>query len=107
VCSSAGTIDTTAERAAARVGLPNDAQAYRGPDHTGITEVGGIALGNSSAYRIPNGCSPRCVQRWPLQRASAGGDARVERNGREPVAGASYRMLTPRRRNERSQRAGR
>ena len=87
MCSIAGTIDATAERAAARVGLLNDAQAHRGPDHTVITRVGGITLGNSPAYRIPNGCWPRCVQRWPLQRASTGEDARVERNGPEPEAG--------------------
>ena len=39
MCSSATTIDAAAERAAARVGLPNDARAHRGSrphrDHQG------------------------------------------------------------------------
>lgn len=47
MCGIAGTIDTTAERALARVSLLNDAQAHRGPDHTAIAQVGGITLGNT------------------------------------------------------------
>jgi GT2 family glycosyltransferase len=52
-----------------------------------ITRVGGITLGNSPAYRIPNGAGLDACKRWPLQSASKGEDARVERNGPEPEAG--------------------
>ena len=47
MCGIAGTIDTMAERAAARVSLLNDAQTHRGPDHSVTTRVGGITLGNT------------------------------------------------------------
>ena len=47
MCGIAGTIDTMAERAAARVSLLNDAQTHRGPDHSVIVRVGGITLGNT------------------------------------------------------------
>ena len=47
MCGIAGTIDTMAERAAARVSLLNDAQTHRGPDHRVTTRVGGITLGNT------------------------------------------------------------
>ena len=47
MCGIAGTIDTLAERAAARVSLLNDAQTHRGPDHSVTTRVGGITLGNT------------------------------------------------------------
>jgi asparagine synthase (glutamine-hydrolysing) len=47
MCGIAGTIDTMAERAAARVGLLNDAQTHRGPDHSVIARAGGITLGNT------------------------------------------------------------
>jgi hypothetical protein len=107
VCSIAGTIDATADRAAAVVGLLNDAQAHRGPGHSVITGAGRITLGNSPAFRMPNGCRPRCVLRRPLRCASTGEDARVEEAVLNRSRVASYRMLTSRRRNERSERAGR
>ena len=47
MCGIAGTIDTMADRAAARVGLINDAQTHRGPDHSVIVRAGGITLGNT------------------------------------------------------------
>jgi asparagine synthase (glutamine-hydrolysing) len=47
MCGIAGTIDTVAERALARVGLLNGAQTHRGPDHSVIARVGGITLGNT------------------------------------------------------------
>jgi asparagine synthase (glutamine-hydrolysing) len=47
MCGIAGTIDTVAERAAARVSLLNDAQTHRGPDHSVIARVAGITLGNT------------------------------------------------------------
>ncbi len=47
MCGIAGAVDTIAERAMVRVGLINDAQTHRGPDHTVITRVGGITLGNT------------------------------------------------------------
>ena len=47
MCGIAGVVDTIAERAMARVNLVNDAQTHRGPDHTVITRVGGITLGNT------------------------------------------------------------
>ena len=47
MCGIAGTIDTVAERAVARVSLLNDAQTHRGPDHSVIARVGGITLGNT------------------------------------------------------------
>jgi len=47
MCGIAGTIDTTAERALARVSLLNDAQTHRGPDHSVIARAGGITLGNT------------------------------------------------------------
>jgi asparagine synthase (glutamine-hydrolysing) len=47
MCGIAGTIDTTTERAMARVNLLNVAQAHRGPDHSVIARVGGITLGNT------------------------------------------------------------
>jgi len=42
----AGTIDTLAERAVARVSLLNDAQTHRGPDNA-IAQADGIILGNT------------------------------------------------------------
>jgi asparagine synthase (glutamine-hydrolysing) len=54
MCGIAGTIDTIAERAAARVGLLNDSQTHRGPDHTMIVRVGEFPLGNTRlAVRDP------------------------------------------------------
>ena len=47
MCGIAGTIDTVAERAMARVSLLNGTQTHRGPDHSVITQVGGITLGNT------------------------------------------------------------
>jgi asparagine synthase (glutamine-hydrolysing) len=47
MCGIAGTIDTMAERAVARVCLLNDAQTHRGPDHSVIARAGGITLGNT------------------------------------------------------------
>jgi asparagine synthase (glutamine-hydrolysing) len=47
MCGIAGTIDTMAERAVARVGRLIDAQTHRGPDHKVISQVGGITLGNT------------------------------------------------------------
>ena len=47
MCGIAGTIDSMGERAAARVGLLNDAQAHRGPDHSVTVRVGEITLGNT------------------------------------------------------------
>jgi asparagine synthase (glutamine-hydrolysing) len=47
MCGIAGAIDPIAERAVATVGRLNDAQAHRGPDHTTVTRIGGIALGNT------------------------------------------------------------
>ena len=47
MCGIAGTIDTMAERAAARVSLLNDAQSHRGPDHSVTIRVGEITLGNT------------------------------------------------------------
>ena len=47
MCGIAGTIDTIAERAAARVGLLNDSQTHRGPDHAVIVRVGEFTLGNT------------------------------------------------------------
>lgn len=47
MCGIAGTIDTMAERAVARVSLLNDAQTHRGPDHKVIAPIGGITLGNT------------------------------------------------------------
>ena len=47
MCGIAGTIDTVAERAVARVNRLNDAQAHRGPDHNVIVRAGGITLGNT------------------------------------------------------------
>ena len=47
MCGIAGTIDTVADRAVARVSLLNDAQTHRGPDHSVIARAGGITLGNT------------------------------------------------------------
>jgi len=47
MCGIAGTIDTMADRAVARVSLLNDAQTHRGPDHSVIARAGGITLGNT------------------------------------------------------------
>jgi len=47
MCGIVGTIDTTAERALARVRLLNNAQTHRGPDHAAIAQVGGITVGNT------------------------------------------------------------
>jgi asparagine synthase (glutamine-hydrolysing) len=47
MCGIAGTIDTMADRAVARVSLLNDAQTHRGPDHGVIARAGGITLGNT------------------------------------------------------------
>jgi len=47
MCGIAGSIDPIAERAVATVGRLNDAQAHRGPDHTMVTRIGGIALGST------------------------------------------------------------
>lgn len=47
MCGIAGTIDPIAERAAARVGLINDAQAHRGPDHQAVARAAGITVGNT------------------------------------------------------------
>ena len=47
MCGIAGAIDSIPERAAARVGLLNDAQVHRGPDHRVITRVADITLGNT------------------------------------------------------------
>ncbi len=47
MCGIAGTIDTVTERALARVSLLNDTQTHRGPDHSVITQAGGITLGNT------------------------------------------------------------
>ncbi len=47
MCGIAGTIDTVAERAVARVSLLNDTQAHRGPDHSVIARAGEITLGNT------------------------------------------------------------
>jgi asparagine synthase (glutamine-hydrolysing) len=47
MCGIAGAVDTSAERARVRVGLVNDAQTHRGPDHAVITRASGITLGNT------------------------------------------------------------
>ncbi len=47
MCGIAGTIDTMADRAAARVSLINDGQTHRGPEHSVIARAGGITLGNT------------------------------------------------------------
>ena len=47
MCGIAGTIDTVAERAVARVRLLNGGQTHRGPDHSVIARAGGITLGNT------------------------------------------------------------
>jgi asparagine synthase (glutamine-hydrolysing) len=47
MCGIAGTIGATAECAAARASLLNDAQTHRGPDHKVIVRVGEITLGNT------------------------------------------------------------
>jgi asparagine synthase (glutamine-hydrolysing) len=47
MCGVAGAIDNSSERAVARVTLLNDAQVHRGPDHSVLTRVGGITLGNT------------------------------------------------------------
>jgi len=47
MCGIAGTIDTVAERAMARVNLLNKAQMHRGPDHSVTARAGGIILGNT------------------------------------------------------------
>src|SRR5712692_6451275 len=47
MCGIAGAIDAVAERAALRVGLLNDAQQHRGPDHMVLTRVGMFTLGNT------------------------------------------------------------
>lgn len=47
MCGIAGTIDPIAGRAAARVGLINDAQSHRGPDNQAVARVGAITVGNT------------------------------------------------------------
>jgi len=47
MCGIAGAIDPVADRAAQRVGLINDAQRSRGPDHAVVARVGGFTLGNT------------------------------------------------------------
>ncbi len=81
MCGIAGTIDATAERAAARVGLLNDARAHRSPDHSVITRVGGIALGNSPAYRIPKSCLPNTEWLLASMRATLAAAVREHRRG--------------------------
>ena len=64
MCSSVGTIDATAERAAARLGLPKDAQRIPGPGHTVISRVGGITLGHSPACQMAVGLDARNAGRY-------------------------------------------
>jgi asparagine synthase (glutamine-hydrolysing) len=47
MCGIAGSIDPNAERAMATVRQLNQAQAHRGPDHSVVARIGGIALGNT------------------------------------------------------------
>jgi len=47
MCGIAGAIDAVAERAGLRVGLINEEQRSRGPDHTLVARVGGVTLGNT------------------------------------------------------------
>ncbi len=47
MCGIAGAVDIATERALARVGLINDAQAHRGPDNTVVFRFGRITLGNT------------------------------------------------------------
>jgi asparagine synthase (glutamine-hydrolysing) len=47
MCGIAGAIDTSPERAAARVRLLNAAQRHRGPDHSALATVGRFTLGNT------------------------------------------------------------
>jgi asparagine synthase (glutamine-hydrolysing) len=47
MCGIAGAADAVADRAAARVGLLNEEQRHRGPDHAVVTRVSGFTLGNT------------------------------------------------------------
>lgn len=47
MCGIAGAIDAVADRAAVRVGLLNDAQRHRGPDHAVVARAGRFTLGNT------------------------------------------------------------
>jgi asparagine synthase (glutamine-hydrolysing) len=47
MCGIAGAVDVATERALARVGLLNDAQAHRGPDNTVVSRFGRITVGNT------------------------------------------------------------
>jgi asparagine synthase (glutamine-hydrolysing) len=47
MCGIAGCIDASADRAAARVSVLNEAQLHRGPDHCAVARVGQFTLGNT------------------------------------------------------------
>lgn len=47
MCGIAGAIDTEAGRAIAQVGMLNDSQGHRGPDHSVVRSVGVFTLGNT------------------------------------------------------------
>jgi asparagine synthase (glutamine-hydrolysing) len=47
MCGIAGTIDANENRAQARVGMLNQLQGHRGPDHSVLTRVGVFTLGNT------------------------------------------------------------
>jgi asparagine synthase (glutamine-hydrolysing) len=47
MCGIAGAIDTEAARATMQVGLLNDSQRHRGPDHSVVRRVGVFTLGNT------------------------------------------------------------
>ena len=47
MCGVAGAIDVAEDRAAARVGMINDSQSHRGPDHHVQVRLGVFTLGNT------------------------------------------------------------
>src|ERR1035437_3400225 len=47
MCGIAGAIDAVPERAAVRVGMLNNAQRHRGPDHSAVATVGRFTLANT------------------------------------------------------------
>jgi asparagine synthase (glutamine-hydrolysing) len=47
MCGIAGAIDRAADRAAVHVGVLNEAQSHRGPDHSVVLRVGAFTLGNT------------------------------------------------------------
>ena len=47
MCGIVGTIDAAESRAEARVAMLNESQQHRGPDHSMLTRVGSITLGNT------------------------------------------------------------